>query len=241
MAVHFNWTQFLPGVDHHNIHIATASVVTLGLIAFSLAARASLGKGEEAIIPAGKLSIKGFFEAMIEFICGLVDMVIGKEGRVYVPLFASIFTYIWINNLVGLLPGMTPATDNVNTTLAVGLFSFGFYNYIGIREKGFSYWKDFTGHLPLKIWFLPLIALMIIIELFSHIFRPLTLGLRLYGNMTGDHTVLSVFLELLPSPFVYFIPIIFYTLGLLVCFIQAFVFTLLSMTYVMLAQAHEDH
>ena len=241
MAVHFNWTQFLPGVDHHNIHVATASVVTLGLITFALAGRMALGKGEQAIVPAGRFSIKGCFEALIEFIYGLVDMVVGKEGKVYVPLFASIFTYIWINNLVGLIPGMTPATDNVNTTIAVGMFSFITYNVIGIKEKGFSYWKDFTGHLPINVWFIPLIGLMIIIELFSHVFRPLTLGLRLAGNMTGDHTVLSVFLDILPAPFVYFVPIIFYTLGLLVCFVQAFVFTLLSMTYVMLAQAHEDH
>ena len=59
--------------------------------------------------------------------------------------------------------------------------------------------------------------------------------------MTGDHAVVGVFLELLPAPFVYFVPIVFYALGLLVCFIQAFVFTLLSMTYVMMAQPQDDH
>ena len=198
-----------------------------------------MGKGEKAVIPSGKLSIKGFFEVLTEFNVTISEMVLGRKGQIYVPLFASIFTFILFNNLVGLLPGMIPATDNFNTTFAIGLFSFFVYNWVGIREKGFRYIEDFTGHLPLSFfWLMPL---MIVIELLSHAFRPVSLGLRLAGNMTGDHAVVGVFLEILPSPFVYFLPVFFYALGLLVCFIQAFVFTLLSMSYVMMAQPHKDH
>lgn len=229
----------IPGVDHSNTHVATAAFVTVGLIAFSVAGRAVLGNGEKAIVPAGRFSIKGVFEALTEAMVGLTEMVMGKGSLHYVPLFASIFTFILINNLVGLLPGMTPATDNFNTTFAVGIFSFALYNIVGIRQKGVKYFEDFTGHLPLSfIWLWPL---MLVIELLSHAFRPLTLGLRLAGNMTGDHAVVGFFLELLPAPFVYFVPIVFYMLGLLVCLIQALVFTLLSMTYVMMAQPHDDH
>ncbi len=229
----------IAGVDHTNHHVATAAVVTGGLIVFSLAGRMALGSGESAIVPAGKVSIKGIFEGLTEFIVSLTEMVLGKGNKEYVPLFASIFTFVLINNLVGLLPGMTPSTDNFNTTFAVGIFSFLVYNYVGIRKKGFKYYEDFTGHLPISfIWLWPL---MLVIEILSHCFRPLTLGLRLAGNMTGDHAVVGFFLDLLPSPFVYFVPIVFYALGLLVCFIQAFVFTLLSMTYVMMAQPHDDH
>ena len=238
---HFNWTQLIPGVDHHNTHVATAVAVTGALVVLSVAGRVALGKGETAVIPAGKLSIKGIFEALIEFIATLTDMVLGSHGKKFIPLFASVFTFILVNNLVGLLPGMTPATDNFNTTFAVGIFTFLVYNIVGIREKGFKYLHDFVGHLPVTIWMVPLMILMFFIELLSHAFRPVSLGLRLAGNMTGDHAVLGVFLELLPAPFVYFVPMIFYVLGLLVCFIQAFVFTLLSMAYVMMAQAHEDH
>ncbi len=239
MAVHFSWMQMIPGVNHHNVHVATAALVTLGLVVFSCVGRFCLGHGERAVVPAGKLSIKGFFEVLTEFNVTVSEMVLGKEGRAYVPLFASIFTFILVNNLVGLLPGMTPATDNFNTTFAVGLFSFLVYNWVGIREKGFRYIGDFTGHLPLSFfWLMPL---MIVIELLSHIFRPVSLGLRLAGNMTGDHAVVGVFLEILPSPLVYFVPVFFYALGLVVCFIQAFVFTLLSMSYVMMAQPHGDH
>lgn len=239
MTEHFTWMQMIPGVNHHNVHVVTAFFVTLGLVVFSCLGRFCLGKGEEAVIPAEKFSIKGFFEMLTEFNVTLGEMVFGKQGRAYVPLFASVFTFILINNLAGLLPGMAPATDNFNTTFAVGLFSFFIYNWIGIREKGFHYIGDFTGHLPLSfLWLMPL---MVVIELLSHVFRPVSLGLRLAGNMTGDHAVVGVFLEILPVPFVYFVPVFFYALGLLVCFIQAFVFTLLSMSYVMMAQSRVDH
>ena len=157
-------------------------------------------------------------------------MVIGKKGRKFVPLFASIFLYVWFNNLLGLVPGMTPATENINTTVAIGLFSFAAYNYFGFKEHGISYLKQFMGPLLL------LAPLMIIIELISHIVRPASLGLRLQGNMLGDHTVLGIFLDLVP----YGIPVVFYFLGMFVCTMQAFVFTMLSMIYVSMAISH-DH
>ena len=228
--VHFNWLQLVPGVGHDYIHVATAMTVTLLIILFSLIGRMALGNGEAAIQPAGKLSIKGVFEVCVEFIIGQLDMVVGIRGRIYIPLFGSIFIYILLNNLFGLLPGMTPATDNLNTTLAVGLFVFVAYNFLGIKEHGISYLKHFLG--PMLI----LAPLMLPIELISHIVRPISLGLRLQGNMVGDHTVLSIFLDLTKV----FIPIIFYGLGLFVCIVQAFVFTLLSMVYVSMATAH-DH
>ncbi len=227
---HFNWTQLIPGVGHHYIHVATAACVTLLLILFSLAARASLGKGEKAITPAGRFSIKGICEVLVEFIMGLSDMVAGEEGRKFIPLFCAIFIFVFVNNLFGLLPGMTPATDNLNTTLAVGLFTFIVYNFMGLKEHGLPYLKHFMGPVIWLAW------LMLPIELISHAVRPMSLGLRLAGNMTGDHTVLGIFLDLVPIG----IPVVFYMLGLFVCFVQAFVFTLLSMVYVSMATAH-DH
>lgn len=229
--VHFNWTQFIPGVGHHYIHIATAAIVTfliliLGLLAFSAI------KAAKSPAPSGHFNIKGVFEALTEFIVGLVDTVIGKHGRIYVPFFGALFFYILFNNLVGLLPGMTPATDNINTTAAVGLVSFLIYNTLGIKEHGFvNYFKHFMGPI---IWLAPL---MLIIEFISHLVRPLSLGMRLAGNMQGDHTVIGVFLDLIPVWIP--IPVLFYGLGTFVCLVQAFVFTLLSMVYVSMAVAHE--
>ena len=227
--VHFNWTQLV--VEHDMVHVATMAVTTGFMVLLSLSARLALGHGERAVIPAGRFSLKGLFEVLTEFIVSLCDMMIGEKGRHFVPLFASLFLFILINNLFGLLPGMTPATDNMNTTFAIGVFSFIIYNIYGIKEHGLAYVKQFLGPLVL------LTPLMLVIELISHIVRPISLGLRLQGNMLGDHTVLGIFLDLLPYTG---IPVIFYMLGLFVCFMQAFVFTMLSMIYVSMAISH-DH
>ena len=120
--VHFNWTQLV--VEHNMIHVATAAVATSLIILLSLSARLALGHGETAVAPAIRFSLKGVIEVILEFIVTLTDMVVGEKGRRFVPLFASLFLFVFINNILGLVPGMTPATDNVNTTLAVGIFHF---------------------------------------------------------------------------------------------------------------------
>ncbi len=234
---HFSWTLFIPGIHHNNIHVATALIVAALLILFSVLAYVA-SKKSKSPAPANKLSIKALAEVTTEFIVGLSDMVVGKHGRKFVPMFGAIFLFIFINNLMGLVPGMTPATDNFNTTLAVGAFTFVAYTLYGIYEHGHHYLKQFTGHLPLKLSpLLLLLPLMFVIELISHAVRPMSLGLRLRGNMVGDHTVLGIFTDLVPIG----VPVIFYLLGLFVCFVQAFVFTLLAMVYVSMAVAHDDH
>lgn len=235
--VHFNWTQLIPGVGHHYIHVATAAVTTLLLTIFSLIAYRAYKKNPN-FDPADKFSVKALAEVLTEFISGLVDTVVGSHGRKFIPMFGAIFVYIFANNIMGLLPGMTPATDNFNTTLAVGMFTFIAYTILGIKEHGGSYLKQFTGHLPLNLSpILLLLPLMFVIELVSHAVRPMSLGLRLRGNMVGDHTVLGIFTDLVPVG----VPVVFYLLGIFVCFVQAFVFTLLSMVYVSMAVAHEEH
>lgn len=228
--VHFNWTQLIPGVGHENTHIATAAITGVAIIGLAFLGRVALGNGETAYAPASRFSVKGVFEIISEFIVGLSEMVIGEQGRKYAPFFASIFFFILVNNFVGLLPGMTPATDNMNTTLALGIFSFIAYNFFGLRENGMGYLKHFLGPVLLMA------PLMVVIEIISHLIRPMSLGLRLYGNMVGDHTVLGIFLDLVP----YGVPAIFYGLGVFVATMQAFVFTMLSMIYVSMAIAH-DH
>lgn len=226
----FSLTSLIPGVGEHYSHVATAGIVAGSLVVTSFAAKAALGSGDQAVIPASKFSLKGVFELLTEFIVGLVDMVIGHHGRKYVPMFAAIFTFVLVNNLVGVIPGMTPATENLNTTLSMGLFVFLTYNLFGLKENGMSYLKHFLGPV---LWLAPLI---LVIELISHVVRPLSLGLRLANVLKGDHTVVGIFLDLVPIA----LPIPFYLLGIFVCFVQAFVFTLLSMVYVALATAH-DH
>lgn len=227
----FNLTSLIPGVGVEYEHVVTNAIVVSGLIISGLIAKSAVvNQGEAAVIPDGKFSLKTFFETITEFIIGLVDMVIGEHGRKYVPMFASIFIFVFINNLVGIIPGMTPATENFNTTLAMGSFIFLVYNFLGLKENGVGYLKHFLGPMLL------LAPLMVIIEIISHIVRPLSLGLRLKNVMMGDHTVVGIFTDLVPL----ILPIPFYLLGMFVCFVQAFVFTLLSMVYIALATAH-DH
>ncbi len=226
----FNWTELIPGVTHDVSHIATTAVAAGVMVTFALVGRVALGNGESAVIPAGKVSTKGVFEQIIEFIRNLCGTVIGDEGLKMAPLFATLFFFLFFNNLVGLIPGMTPATENINTGVAIGIFSFLVYNIFGFIEHGVAYLKHFLGPVLLMA------PLMLPIEIVSHIVRPVSLGLRLQGNMTGDHMVLGIFTELLPPPFA----IVFYGLGFFVCFMQAFVFTMLSMIYVSMAISH-DH
>lgn len=227
----FNWTQLIPNVGHHYDHVATLSIASVLAIGSGVYARSSLGVGDAAVTPASKLSIRGIFELLTEFISGQVISVIGAQGKKFVPFYTAVFTFVLLNNLIGILPGMTPATENINTTFAFGVLMFLFYNITGIRSQGVvHYLQHFAGPIIL------LAPLMFVIEIISHCVRPFSLGLRLANVLTADHQVLGVFLDLVPVG----IPIIFYVMGIFVAFVQAFVFTLLSMVYVSLALA-SDH
>ena len=229
MGEHFTWFNFITH-DHHMIPVYAAYFATALIILVSVAGRLALGNGEAAIQPAPSLSLKGFFEAFIEFMDGMVNMVLGHHGRPYLPVFGAIFFYIVFNNIIGLIPGFTSATANINSAFALGIFSFVLYNYEGFKHAGISYLKHFMG----PVWWLA--WLMFPIEIVSNLIRPLSLGIRLSVNMTADHAVLGTFIDLTKVV----IPIIFYGLGTFVSFVQAFVFTMLSMVYVMMATA-DDH
>ena len=226
---HFTWFD-AAGIDHHYTYVAANVVVTTGLVLFAVAARAALGSGEKALVPAGGFGIKGIAEALTEYIDELVSSVLGAGSRGYVPLFGSIFFFVIMNNLFSLVPGMTAATSNINAALAIGIFSFLVYNVMGVIKGGWHYLAHFAG----PVWWLA--WLMLPIEIISHMIRPFSLGIRLSVNMTADHAVLGTFIDMTKVV----IPVIFYGMGTFVSFIQALVFTMLSMVYVALATA-DDH
>ena len=173
-----------------------------------------------------------FFEILAESLYNLTESVIGHHDTpTYFPVIGTLFVFIFFSNLLGLIPGIIPPTENLNTTLGLGVFVFVYYNMAGVRANGLmAYFKHFLGPV---MWLAPL---MLVIELASHIFRPLSLALRLRGNIMGDHVVLHVFSGLVP----YLLPVVFYGLGVFVAFIQAFVFCLMTMVYISLSTAH-DH
>lgn len=163
----------------------------------------------------------------------MAEGVMGADARRYVPLFGSFFVFILLGNLLGLLPGFAPPTSDFNITFGLGVASFLAYNAIGIHAQGLvNYLKHFVG----PIWWLAF--LMVPLELIDNLVRPVSLALRLFGNMTGDHLVLEIFTDLTKLV----VPVMFYFLGAFVSLIQAFVFTLLTVIYVSLAVGHsEEH
>jgi F-type H+-transporting ATPase subunit a len=218
---------------HHFEHILTFSLVGVLLIIAGLVYRSKTVNSEAAVIPDKGITFKNIVELYGNFIYGQIKAVLGeKEAPKHFTYIATLFILILVSNLIGLIPGFLPPTETINTTMPLGFLTFFYFNYKGMKEVGVgNYFKHFAGPL----WYLS--VLIFPIEIISTCIRPISLSLRLYGNMFGDHMVLSIFSGLAPA----IIPIVFLTLGLLVCFIQAYVFTILSMVYISLATAHHDH
>lgn len=233
---HASGYTFLSNVTHAlhiDEHVITFIIIAGLLMVAGLLYRSKLNEIPNAIIPDRGITFRNLVEALGEFIYGLCRSTMGEaEAKKYFTCIATLFTVIFFSNLIGLIPGFLPPTDNINTTLALGLFVFIYYNFQGIKEQGLvGHIKHFMG----PVWYLAF--LIFPIEIISHAVRPVSLALRLRGNMFGDHLVLSIFSGMLP----YIVPIAFLLLGLFVCFIQAFVFSLLTMVYISLATAHHDH
>lgn len=229
----FTWLGWISNhVNHGNIHIVTGSIVALLIMLMAVIYRRSLASVESEIMPESHFSLKNLLQVTIEGILSLMEGVIGKDAKSYFPLIGAVFIYIFLNNLVGVIPGILPATENVNTNWAIGVTVFVYYNYVGIKKHGFkNYMKHFLG----PVWWLAWLILPI--ELISHVVRPITLGIRLFGNIFGDHIVVGIFSDLVPI----LVPVIFMAFGVFVAFVQAFVFSLLSIVYIGLAVQHEEH
>lgn len=232
------WYSLIFG-DHSPLkaHTFHALLAMLIILAFAYRATSQLeaarAKGTH-LVPDKGLTARNIAELLVGGIAGLVESVLSERGRPYIAVFGTFFTFIFVCNLMGLVPGFAPATGDFNITFALGVASFLSFTVIGIRTQGFgNYCKHFIG----PVWWLG--WLMIPLEIIDNLVRPVSLGMRLFGNMTGDHLVLEIFTDLTKM----FIPVIFYFLGAFVSLIQAFVFTLLSCVYVLLAMghAHDDH
>jgi F-type H+-transporting ATPase subunit a len=178
-------------------------------------------------IPTG---LQNFLEPAIDGIENMIEETMGHKGMAYFPLIATIAFFILTSNLIALIPGFFPPTANLNTNAAMALTVFSMTHIVGIKEHGLGYFKHFCGPV---IWLAPLI---VPIEIVGHLARPLSLTLRLFGNMYGHEIVLMIFFGLVP----FLVPLPMMLMGVLVAFIQTFVFMLLSMIYIAgsLEEAH---
>ncbi len=208
---------------HAYPQVTNTWLIMLILIVLSLLAAKSV-----KMIPAGGQNL---FEMIISGIESFQVETMGEHGRSVFPLIATLGLFIFLSNVLGLIPGFYSPTASINTTLACALIVFFTTEIIGIKTHGFKYIKQYLG----PVWWLA--PLMLPIEIISHLSRVLSLTLRLFGNIMGEDLVVII-LIFLAGKFLAPLPMMF--LALFTSFIQAFVFALLSMIYISTAmeEAH---
>lgn len=204
------------------LHISTASADAIAytwLIIVLLALLSVLATKALSAVPGG---LQNFMEVIIGGIENMIVETMGEHGRPFFPLVATLAIFILVSNLIGLVPGFFPPTANINTTAACAVVVFVMTHVVGVKEHGVKYIKHFMGPI---IWLAPM---MFFIEVIGHFSRVISLTLRLFGNMNGHELVLMIFFGLAP----FLVPLPMMMMGVLVSFIQAFVFMLLAMIYI---------
>ena len=168
----------------------------------------------------------------------MLEDIVGTHGLQYFPVVMTFAVLILISNLMGMFPLFMSPTSATSVTFALGISSFVYYNYIGIKENGlFRHLKHFAG----PIWWIA--PLIFPIELVSNFIRPFSLGIRLFGNMFADEKVMDSIAHLAPGITYWLVPVLLMPLSLFVAFIQTFVFVLLSQLYLSEVShaPHESH
>ncbi|GAB1535730.1 F0F1 ATP synthase subunit A [Geovibrio sp. ADMFC3] len=173
---------------------------------------------------------QGVFEMAVGAVYNMGVDLMGEEGKPYIPLIFGIGVYVLFSNWMGLIPGFLAPTSNLNSTIAPALVVFFTYQAIGIKKHGFHYIKHFLGPVAF------LAPLMFIIEVIGHLARPMSLSMRLFGNVFGEELVIVILFMLVP----FLIPLPMVMLGMFTGALQAYVFMMLSMIYISgaLEEAH---
>lgn len=208
------------------------TLVTMWAAMLFMILLAFLGTRKLSLVPN---KIQLFFEGILGFFWGMTDNLMGKEGRKHIPIIASLFFFIITANLMGQIPfrvielkqgEIASPTNDINMTAAMAVIVLIYYIVAGLRKKKFQFFlKDFT---PISIF-------MFCIELLEMVTRPLTLALRLFGNIFAGEILVSAMLGLCA----YFLPLPFMFLELLVACIQALVFSMLTLVYIATAVQEE--
>ncbi len=211
--------------------------VILGIVAMVISILLVLIGGKPSIKPS---RYQALLEGYLRFVRGMLLDNMGEKGLRYTPLIASMGMFIFFSNLLGMVPGLEAPTGNINTNLAMALIVFLFYNFEGFRTNGVSYLKHFMG--PIK----PLAPFFFLVEVISHIARPITLSLRLFANMkAGALLLVSIVGLVIQNPFTMAVsPVVLLfiiAIKFLAIFIQTYIFMILSVVYLAGAVVHEEH
>ena len=209
-------------------HLVPDYIVMSLIIALLLILLLGLSSRKLSLVPSKRQSI---LELIIQSFEGLLVDTIGEQGKKYLPLIATVGLFILLCNLIGLVPGFMSPTSKLNVTIGCALVVFVYYHFQGIRAQGLlKYLKHFAGPVPL------LAPLMVPIEIISHFSRPVSLSIRLFGNIFAEEVLIVIMASIIP----FFLPLPFMAIAIFTAVIQSFVFVLLACIYIAGAVAHEE-
>lgn len=232
--------SWLDGEPLHTVLPVTLAILTtLVIMTLILITRASWKKSADRVVPEGRASVRNVMESILDTALNFGEMVLGSRDLAvrFMPLIGGLGAYILFSNFMGLIPFSGTSSSSLNVTIGPAILVFFATHYVGIKENGIRHFEEFLGPKMGGFWWLA--PLFIPLEIVSHVSRPISLSLRLMGNMLGDHLLLSVFLGF---GVISILPIVvpFYFLGTLVCTVQTLVFCLLSLVYIKLALADDE-
>lgn len=217
---------------HFTLNHVVAALLLVAFILFGALVFKSRLAGGKGLVPERKMTFGNFFEMMADAAYGMVEEALGKKAAPrYFPLIAAFWFFILLGNLMSLIPGFMTPNETLKTNVMLAGIVFFATHFYGVREHGLPYFKHFLGPS------LVLAPLMLPVEIISHLARPLSLSLRLMGNMIADHKVLMTFFGLVP----FLVPLPFYLLGMFICLVQSIVFCSLALVYFGMAIEHEEH
>lgn len=218
--------------------LQAALVAGFLLLVAGIAVRRRLATPDGGVLPDEGVTLRNLVEVSVEWLSGMAHERMGPDWRRYFPLVGTMFFFILVSNLMNILPGIKGATLDTNTTWAWAIISWVFYTSIGISKHKHQYIVKFMGpsfyekeiagrHVHFRL----LAPIFFPLEVLLDLARMLTLAVRLLANMFADHTVVGVWLTLVPVA----VPALFMGLGIIISLLQAFIFALLTMIYVGLA------
>ncbi len=250
-----SWLNFFPGYDAlahalhesghgwlfqdpvHAQHIAAMFLVIAFMTLLALSARAGLGKAKGDILPDAKLTSRNMVELLMEGLLAVMQFAMPRTAAIrHFWIIGTLGFFLLFSNLLGLIPGFLPPTENFNTTFACGTVVFIYYNFYAFKKLGMGHIAHMANPMGEPIgWVMS--PLFIVVETVSHFIRPVSLSVRLLCNIAGDHLVLAVFVGIFPL----LLPIPFMALGLFVALVQVFIFVLLSSVYIGEVEANIEH
>ncbi|TET72588.1 MAG: F0F1 ATP synthase subunit A [Candidatus Aminicenantes bacterium] len=219
----------LMGIEVKNPeHLVPDYIVMCLIVAAFLILFFGLSSRKLKLVPS---KLQSILELIIEAFDSLLVDTIGEKGKKYLPMVATVGLFILSCNLLGLVPGLMSPTSKLNVTVGCALTVFTYYHWQGIKSQGvFKYLKHFMGPIPL------IAPLMVPIEIISHFSRPVSLSIRLFGNIFAEELLIVITVSIIP----FFLPLPFMAVAIFTAVIQAFVFVLLSCIYIAGAVAHEE-